>query len=130
MISDPIADMLTQIRNALKVKTPEVVVPFSKVKHSITQIMVKEGYLEKVEKLSDKIDQLRLTLKYEQGNTPAISVLRRISRPGRRIYTNWNKLPWVLNNYGIALVSTSQGIMTNREARKKKIGGEIICEIY
>ncbi len=130
MMSDPIADMLTQIRNALIIKQDDVVIPFSKMKFSIAQILEKEEYVDSVEKLDGQPARLRLVLRYNAEKKPGITSLKRISKPSRRVYASWNKLPWVLNNYGIAIVSTPQGIMTNREARKKKIGGEIICEIY
>lgn len=130
MMHDPIADMLTQIRNALKVARPEVVLPYSKMKQAIAQILQQEGYLEKVEKLDDSPARLKLALKYQAKRQPAISSLKRISKPGRRVYVTHDRLPWVLNNYGIAVVSTSRGVMTNHEARQKRIGGEIICEVY
>lgn len=130
MISDPIADMLTQIRNVLMIKQRSVVIPFSKLKLALAQIIEKEGYIESIEKIDKKPTSLRIVLKYGEDKKPSITSLKRISKPGRRVYVKWNKLPWVLNNYGVAIVSTPQGLMTNREARKKKIGGEIICEIY
>jgi small subunit ribosomal protein S8 len=130
MTTDPIADMLTQIRNALMVKKTEVVLPYSKVKHDIAGILAREGYVESVQKIDEGYGWLRIVLKYEASRQPAISNLKRISKPGRRVYTAKEKLPWVLNNYGIAIVSTSHGIMTNREARRKRIGGEVICEVY
>lgn len=129
MITDPISDMLTQIRNALLIKRADVRLPYSKLKHAIAQILVREGYLESAERVESEFGTLQLKLKY-QRNEPAISNLKRVSKPGRRVYASRGELPWVLNNYGIAILSTSQGLMTNREARKKKIGGEVICEIY
>lgn len=129
MIHDPIADMLTQIRNAMKVAKAEVIIPFSKVKLAIAAILVQEGYVERADKTEDQPAKLRLVLKYT-GRKPVISSLKRISTPGRRVYVTKDRLPWVLNNYGVAIISTSYGIMSNREARKKHIGGEIICEVY
>ncbi len=129
MTHDPIADMLTQIRNASKVTKAEVLIPFSKVKEAIAGILVQEGYVERAERVDGPPAKLRLALKYS-GRKPVITNLKRISKPGRRIYVSKDRLPWVLNNYGIAIISTSYGIMSNRQARKKRIGGEIICEVY
>ena len=130
MTTDPIADMLTQIRNALMVKKTEVVLPYSKVKHNIASILAREGYVGAVNKIDEGYGWLRIAMKYEANRQPVISSIKRVSKPGRRIYSAKEKLPWVLNNYGVAIVSTSQGIMTNREARRKRIGGEVICEVY
>lgn len=133
-MTDPIADMLTRIRNALAVKKPEVVLPFSKIKMEIAEILKQSGYIKEVEKIEkgnndSNHDEIKIYLKY-QGSQPAITSLKRISKPGRRLYVPSDKLPVVLNNLGIAIISTSQGLMTNKEAKKKKLGGEIICEIY
>ncbi|MBU0707824.1 30S ribosomal protein S8 [Patescibacteria group bacterium] len=130
MITDPIADMLTQIRNVLLINRSELIIPFSKLKYSIAKILVKEGYLKAAEEISDKPAKLRIVLKYTDEKKPSITSIKRVSKPGRRVYANWDKLPWVLNNYGISVISTSHGMMTNRDARKKKVGGEIICEVY
>ncbi|MBU4360775.1 30S ribosomal protein S8 [Candidatus Parcubacteria bacterium] len=132
MHSDPIADMLTRIRNAQAVKKETVVLGFSKTKFNIAKILSDEKWLGKVEKIEDKNDkfnQLKIKLLYN-NNQPRIIKLTRISKPGRRVYTTKDKLPIVLNNYGIAIVSTSKGLMTNVEAKKKNLGGEVICEIY
>lgn len=130
MTTDPIADMLTQIRNALQVKKSEVVLPYSKVKHDIASILAREGYVGPVQKVDEGYGWLRIVLKYEPNRQPSIASIKRISKPGRRVYAAKEKLPWVLNNYGVAIVSTSRGIMTNREARRKRVGGEVICEVY
>ncbi|MEK7167308.1 MAG: 30S ribosomal protein S8 [Patescibacteria group bacterium] len=146
-MTDPIADMLTRIRNALAVKKTEILMPFSKIKFNIAKILEKEKLIKKVEKtnllseiderdkkqkekIKTNFDQLKIILKYDEDGSPKIKKLKRISKPGCRIYTTKDKLPWVLNNFGIAIISSSQGLMTNKEAREKKIGGEIICEIY
>lgn len=134
-MTDPIADMLTRIRNAMAVRKPEVVLPFSKIKLAIAEILKKNGYVTSVEKLDKGFDgksyeQLRIVLKYHGGKEPAIKNLKRISKPGRRIYVSKDDLPIVLNNLGIAIISTSQGLMTNRDAKKQSMGGEVICEIY
>lgn len=134
-MTDPISDMLTRIRNAMAVRKPEVVLPFSKVKLAIAEILKDNGYVAKVEKLEkgqagNSFMAIRITLKYLGGKEPAISNIKRISKPGLRVYAGKEKLPKVLNNLGIAIVSTSQGLMTNKEARQKNLGGEVICEIY
>jgi small subunit ribosomal protein S8 len=136
-MTDPIADMLTRIRNASAVGKSEVALPMSKVKYSIAKILEKDGWIEKAEIIKSagakngagSFDKLRILLKYKNGE-PAMSSIRRISKPGLRVYASKDKLPRVLNNLGIAVISTSAGLMTNKEARKKKIGGEVICEIY
>ena len=133
-MTDPIADMLTRIRNALAVNKPEVILPFSKMKLAIAEILVKNEYIKKVEKIEkgsngNNKEEMRIVLKY-LGSQPAISSLKRISTPGRRIYLAKDKLPVVLNNIGIAIISTSQGLMTNIEAKKKNLGREVVCEIY
>ena len=134
MHSDPIADMLTRIRNAQAVNKTEVILPFSKFKHNLAGLLVSEGLLIGLEKINEggktNFNQLKLTLKYNRSGKPAISNIKKISKPGRRVYTNHQHLPYVLNGFGIAVVSTSKGLMTNKQARKEKIGGEIICEIY
>jgi small subunit ribosomal protein S8 len=135
---DPIADMLTRIRNASAVKKPEVLIPMSKIKYEIAKILKNEGWIYDMEIIkipieknkSASFDKLRLVLKYKKSGRPAIANLKRISKPGLRIYANKNELPRVLNNFGIAILSTSRGLMTNKEAGKQNIGGEIICEIY
>ena len=129
-MTDPIADMLTRIRNAIAVRKQQVVIPFSKIKFEIAQILKKEGYIEKLEKKQDNFTQIRIGLKYSKDNGLVIQSLKRISKPGRRVYTGKDELPRVLNDLGIAIISTSQGLMTNREAKKRGIGGEVLCEIY
>lgn len=134
-MTDPIADMLTRIRNAMAVRKPEVVLPFSKVKLSIAEILKNTGYVSSVAKIKkgaegNTHEQLRIVLKYVDGKEPAISNLKRISKPGLRIYAGRSELPIVLNNFGIAIISTSKGMMTGKEAKKQNLGGEVICEIY
>jgi small subunit ribosomal protein S8 len=133
-MTDPIADMLTRIRNALAVNKPEVTLPYSKIKMNIAEILKQSGYIKEAEVVDDgtlanNLKEIRLVLKYN-GKEPAISSLKRISKPGRRQYTAKDGLPIVLNNIGMAIISTSQGLMTNKEAKKKNLGGEVICEIY
>jgi small subunit ribosomal protein S8 len=126
---DPIADMLTRIRNASRVKKSEVIFPFSKIKFSIAKILEEEGFVGKVERKGKDDSEISVILKYKENNGPVIASLKRISKPGCRIYVTKDKLPKVLGNLGIAIISTSQGIMTNKEARKKSLGGEVLCEI-
>jgi small subunit ribosomal protein S8 len=131
MITDPIADMLTRIRNAQAVKKSEVSLPFSKLKFELAKILKHENYLESVEKQEEaKFPQLKIVLKYDENNQPAISNIRRVSKPGKRIYVSKNKIPIVLNNLGILIISTSSGLMTNKEAKRKGVGGEILCEVW
>lgn len=135
---DPIADMLTRIRNASAVKKEEVVLPMSKIKYNISKILEQEGFVGKVEVLkgagqkneASAFDELKIVLKYKKDGKPTISSIRRVSRPGLRTYVGKDELPRVLNNFGIAIISTPMGLMTNKEAKKKGVGGEVICEIY
>ncbi|MBT5338275.1 30S ribosomal protein S8 [Candidatus Falkowbacteria bacterium] len=128
-MTDPIADMLTRIRNASMVKKAEVLIPYSKFKYAVAKILEKEKYVEAVEKTDLEFKYIKIKLKYED-NKPAIGKIRRVSRVGQRIYVKKVDLPRVLNNYGLAIVSTSKGIMTNREAKHLGLGGEVICEVY
>ena len=136
-MTDPIADMLTRIRNAQAVNKKTVVLPMSKIKYNIAKILAQNGWVEKVEivKVAAKknggqgFNDLKIELKYRNGQ-PAISSLKKISTPGRRVYANKTELPRVLNNLGIAIISTSRGLLTNKEAKKQGVGGEVICEIY
>ena len=136
-MTDPIADMLTRIRNAQAVNKKTVVLPMSKMKYNIAKILQQGGWIEKAEVLkisakknsSSVFNEIKIELKYRNGQ-PAISSLKKISTPGRRIYAGKNELPKVLNNLGMAIISTPKGLMTNKEAKKQGIGGEVICEIY
>lgn len=129
-MTDTIADMLTRIRNASAVKKEEVVLPYSRIKFEVAKILEKEGYIAKAEKKENKFSEILIKLKYHKGKLAYISHIKRISKPGRRIYIGKEELPVVLGNKGIAIISTSQGLMTNREAKKKGIGGEVLCEVY
>ena len=129
-MTDPIADMLNRIRNAQAVNHPTVDIPFSNLKYEIAQILEKEGFVESVEKKSKKIKKIiEITLKY-QNKTPAILELKRISRSGQRIYKTFKEIRPVKRGYGITIISTSKGLMTDKKARKQKLGGEVICEIW
>ncbi len=132
-MTDPIADMLTRIRNSLAVNKSEVALPYSKMKLGIAEILKAEGYIkdcEVVKSAAGQYNEIKITLKYKKPKKPAIVGFTRISKPSRRVYTGRQKLPRVLNDLGIAIISTSQGLMTNKEARKRKLGGEVVCEVY
>ncbi len=129
MMTDTIADMLTRIRNAQRARKPEVVMPFSKLKHAIAELLVREGYVMAAEKTNDAKAQLVVKLKYTAGKA-AIQEITRLSKPGHRMYRPATELPTVLNGFGLAIVSTSQGLMTAAEAKKLGVGGEVICSIY
>jgi small subunit ribosomal protein S8 len=129
MIFDPISDMLTRIRNASMVNKAEVRLPYSKMKHAIAKILLEEGYVSAVEKVDGATPELRIGLRYE-GREPMIRNLKRVSKPGHRLYFKHDALPKVLSDHGIAIVSTSQGVMTNKAARKRKLGGEVLCEVF
>ena len=130
-ITDPIADMLTRIRNARRSKHKTVDVPASNVKKSIADILFKEGYIKSYEEISDDTQGiLRITLKYDEKGNKVIAGLKRISKPGLRVYAAKDELPKVLNGLGIALISTSKGIMTDKKARELGIGGEVLAYIW
>ena len=129
-MTDPIADMLNRIRNAQAVLHQTVNIPFSNLKYEIAELLKKHGFVEKVERKGKKINKtIEITLKYE-GKTPVISGLKRISKPGQRIYKGSKELRRVRGGYGIAVISTPKGLMTNKEARRQKIGGEVLAEIW
>lgn len=132
---DPISDMLTRIRNATQAGHPEVVVPFSNFKKKIAEIMKKKGFIEKVSENSEsERNSLKIGLKYSQdekgSKSSYIQGLQRVSRQGQRIYVGKSRIPVVKSGYGFAIISTSKGLMTDSEARKAGLGGEIICEIW
>jgi small subunit ribosomal protein S8 len=126
---DPISDMLTRIRNANQALLPNVLVPHSRIKESIAHILKKEGYVGDVNVEGTKIKTLKLKLKY-QGKKGVIEGLRRISRPGLRHYVGATEIPRVLGGLGVAVVSTSEGVMTGTQARKKNLGGELLCYVW
>lgn len=129
MMTDPIADMLTRIRNASAVRKERVAVPFSRLKNDILEVLKSEGYIEDYAIDGEGARKtLQVTLRYA-GRIPIVKVIKRISKPGCRMYARATDLPVVLNNRGIAILSTSQGIMTNKSAKKLCIGGEILCEV-
>ncbi|HJB68210.1 MAG TPA: 30S ribosomal protein S8 [Candidatus Fournierella excrementigallinarum] len=130
-ITDPIADLLTRIRNASCAKHPSVDVPASNLKKAICQILVDEGYIKSVQLIEDtKQGTLRLTLKYQENGQPVIAGLRRVSKPGLRIYTNCEDMPRVMKGLGIAIISTSKGVMTDKAARAANVGGEVLAFVW
>jgi small subunit ribosomal protein S8 len=130
-MTDPIADLLTRIRNANMVRHESLEVPASKMKREIVEILKREGFIRDFEYIEDnKQGILRIFLKYGPNNERVITGLKRISKPGLRVYAKANEIPKVLNGLGIAIVSTSQGILTDKEARAKNVGGEIIAYVW
>jgi small subunit ribosomal protein S8 len=131
VMSDPIADMLTRIRNANVVRHETVEMPASKVKKQIAEILKREGFIRDAEYIEDnKQGIIRIFLKYGPNQERVITGLKRISKPGLRVYTKSNEIPRVLGGLGMAIISTSQGIMTDKEARQVKSGGEVVCYVW
>ena len=129
-MTDPITDMLNQIKNAQAVGKTEVLIPLSKIKNEIAVILSKENFIGETKKTTKgKIKILKISLKYDNG-VPAISGFKRVSKPGQRIYMGFSEIKKVHGGYGISIVSTSKGLMTNKDARYKKMGGEIICQVW
>lgn len=130
-ITDTIADLLTRIRNASSAKHETVDIPASNMKKAIVDILRNEGYIKNYTVIEDgKQGVIRVTLKYGEGKTPAITGLRRVSKPGLRIYSNVEEMPKVLKGLGIAIVSTSKGVMTDRQARRENVGGEVLAFVW
>ena len=131
VMTDPIADLLTRIRNANAVKHEVVEVPSSNVKKAVANILLQEGYIKEIDEYNDGVvPMLRITLKYGANNERVITGLKRLSKPGLRVYCKKDETPRVLNGLGIAVISTSKGIMVDREARKNNIGGEVLCYVW
>jgi len=134
MVTDPIADMLTRIRNAVMAGHTFVVVPKSKIKLAIVDILQKEGFIESYDVTTDHPQpMIRIWLKYwgdRKNRRSAITGLKRVSKPGRRVYVRRDKIPWVLQGMGIAILSTPKGVMTDRQARRLGVGGEVLCYIW
>lgn len=131
IVTDPIADMLTRIRNAQTARHESVIVPDSKTKRAIANILLNEGYISNVEVIEKDVqNDIKITLKYAENNKKVMSGLKRISKPGLRVYAGVEELPRVLNGLGIAIVSTSKGIVTDREARKLGLGGEVLAYVW
>ena len=130
-MTDPIADMLARIRNAATATHDDVLVPASKIKENIARILVEEGYVDTYEVVEDSgHPSIRIRLRYSGERDPAISGLRRISKPGRRVYKGATELPRVLGGLGVAIISTSQGVMTDKEARRARVGGEVLAYVW
>ena len=130
-ITDTIADMLTRIRNANSAKHDTVDIPASNMKKAIAQILVDEGYVKGFQVIDDgKQGGIRMTLKYGENKTPVLTGLRRVSKPGLRIYSNCEDMPKVMKGLGIAIVSTSKGVMTDKKARKENVGGEVLAFVW
>ena len=131
LMNDPIADMLTRVRNALVARHSDVTLPASGMKKAIAKIMLDEGYIKGVDYIDDGLQgQIKITLKYTEGKTSVINGLKRISKPGLRVYAKNDEVPKVLGGLGIAILSTSKGVMTDKEARAAGIGGEVLAYIW
>lgn len=131
MWSDPLADLLSRIRNGVRNRTKQIMVPFSSVKLSVCEVLKQEGFIEGAEKIDDgKQGVLRIALKYGPRGEQVINFVKRESKAGCRKYVAVDELPRVLNGMGIAIVSTSQGMMSDRQCREKKVGGELVCTVY
>ena len=131
-VSDPLADMLTSIRNGLRVHRDHVDVGASRLKRSVAEVLQREGYISDVRPVLDRRGHpaLRVFLKYDQDGMPVIQKIGRVSKPGRRVYRGVRDVPRVLNGLGIAVLTTSHGVLSDREARAKGVGGEILCEVW
>jgi len=130
-MTDPIADMLTRVRNASSAMHDEVLIPRSKIKESIARILADEGYVDGFEIVTDETHpQIKIRLRYSEERERAIAGIRRISKPGRRIYRGAGELPRVLGGMGVAIISTSQGVMTDKQARRARVGGEVLAYVW
>ncbi len=130
-VSDPIADMLTKVRNAAVARHEKVDVPASKIKLEIVKILKTEGYIKNFKKISqDGKNNIRIFLKYDDSNAPVIHGIQKVSTPGRRVYSGYKDMPRVYNGYGTVIVSTSQGVTTGKKAAEKMVGGELICTVW
>ncbi len=131
MMTDPIADMLTRIRNAIHIRKSHVDMPASRIKAHIARILLESGYVSNVKYIDDGLQgKLRVYLKYSEKNVNAIEGLQRVSVPSRRVYVNKGTIPRVMGGYGTAIISTSQGILTDKECRSRGIGGEVLCHVW
>ena len=130
-MSDPIADMLTRIRNAVAMRHRYALVPASKIKLELARVLNEEGYIEGFDVTKDRPQaMIRVWLKYTEDKTPVVTGLKRVSKPGRRIYAQKQDIPWVLSGMGVAVVSTSKGLLTDRQARRLGVGGEVLCYVW
>jgi small subunit ribosomal protein S8 len=129
MMTDPVSDMLTRIRNAALARHERTLVPASQLKKHIAEILKLEGFIADVRQEDDPRN-LTIVLKYGRDRTSAIDGIRRVSRPGRRVYVRHDRIPRVLSGMGVAILSTSRGVMSDKEARRQKVGGELLCEVW
>jgi small subunit ribosomal protein S8 len=130
-VSDPVADMLTKIRNAALAKFEKVDIPTSKLKLEIVKILKNEGYIKNFKKVTEgNLTVIRVFLKYDESGSPIIKGLEKVSTPGRRVYSGYKKMPRIYNGYGTLIVSTSEGVTTGRKALERKVGGELICSVW
>ena len=131
MVNDPIADMLARLRNAAEIKHPQVLMPASKLRVAVAKILKDEGYIEKLEVTKEKPQpMLRVWLRYDDKKKPLLSGVRRVSKPGRRVYAGKTDIPWVRYGLGVAIVSTTRGVMTGARAKRMGLGGEILCYVW
>ena len=131
MMTDPIADMLTRIRNAVRIERPNVDVPASKVKRGLAEVLKREGYIwDWKESEEDRFPVIHIDLKYGPNGERVIRHIKRVSKPGRRVYNGATQLRPILNGLGISIVSTSHGVISDREARQQNLGGEVLCEVW
>ena len=133
MMTDPIADMLTRIRNAVRIERPQVTMPVSKVKRGVAEVLKREGYIwdwSEQEEEQRPGKQLTIELKYGPNGERVIQHIKRVSKPGRRVYSRATRLKPILNGLGISIISTSRGVISDREARQRNLGGEVLCEIW
>ena len=131
MVTDPIADMLTRIRNANKARFKKVEIPLSRMKADIARILRDEGYIKNYREIKDdKQGILEISLKYDPDNKPVMTEIKRISKPSRRVYVGKDDIPYIKNGLGLAILSTSKGVIADKEARKQAIGGEVICSFW
>lgn len=130
MYTDPISDMLTRIRNASLARKEGLVLPHSKFKEALAKVLADEGFVAGVKEQSGKHKMLEIGLKYAESGEPVISGIKRVSKPGQRIYLSFERIPRTNSGFGITVVSTSKGLMTDRRARKEKVGGEVVCQVW
>lgn len=130
MYTDPISDMLTRIRNALAAGKGELVMPYSKFKHSLASVLLTEGFISGVNELPGRVKSLQLNLKYDPTGSPVITGIKRVSTPGQRIYLPVTRIPRTNGGFGVTVVSTSKGLLTDKQARKDRLGGEVVCQIW
>ena len=130
MYTDPISDMLTRVRNALAARKTELVMPYSKFKAALAQVLLSEGFISGVNELPGRVKTLQLNLKYDNNGGPVITGIKRVSTPGQRIYLPADRIPKTNGGFGVTVVSTSRGLLTDKQARKDRVGGEVVCQVW